>query len=272
MAGAPWYVVNRLKTGRFDGGLAQSAGQTANHSVLAFLRTFWAFLVQSFDLSGLPYGSGVTALDWLLFPVVELALLVVSLRREGRGQVSWRPYAICLLVVATPSLVGLAHRLLYAVGSGGIPALGAGPNTAAGATPSWYGPLSTATSWRGIILAAVAIRQRRVSRVVGVLALAPLILLMTLALTVVWDPSRGRFLIFAFVLAAASWSLTLQHQWLAKSVTALGALIMITSLANAQSKPSGLWPLQIGGNASVWGSRTGGHRQSCDRARMTEPC
>jgi hypothetical protein len=254
VGGSPWYVVNLLKTGHFDGGLAQNAGQTANHSVLAVLRTFWAFLVQSFDLSGLPYGTGVIGLDWLLFPAAGLALLVVIRRREGRGQSSWKPYATGLLVVATPSLVALSHWLLYTVGKHWpMPALGAGANTAAGATPSWYGPVSPLLLTAGVIVAVIAIRQGHASPVVAVLALSPLVLLMTLALTVVWDPWRGRFLIFAFVLATASWSLMLQHRWLARSVTTLAVLVMITSLANAQSKPSGLWPIQVGSNASVWG-------------------
>ena len=157
-----------------------------------------------------------------------------------------------LLVVVAPSLIGLTYRLLY-VSHSPAPDLAFRANIASGATPSWYGPLGVIGLVAGIVVAAREVAKRLAPRIVLVLALSPVLLAVSLACTLVWDPWRGRFLIFAFVLAVAAWARMFAYRWLNWSVTTIGVVTLVILLLNSQSKPLGWDPLHARSVASVWG-------------------
>ena len=52
LLGAPWYVVNLAETGSLDGGLGDTTGQTADHSVRGVLGTLRALTFDVVDTSG----------------------------------------------------------------------------------------------------------------------------------------------------------------------------------------------------------------------------
>jgi hypothetical protein len=91
------------------------------------------------------------------------------------------------------------------------------------------------------------------------MSLAPLLLLVTFSLTIVWDPWRGRFLILAVALAAAAWGVLLRWPATAGAVAAIGATALVLSLANNLGKPSGLgeiWTPVLPGlsTSTIWGA------------------
>jgi hypothetical protein len=245
-AGSLWYLVNLAETGRPDGGLASSAGQTPD-TVGSILGSLHRYLFDLLDLSGSV--SSDWRLDHLhgvggsLYRVAGLALLVAAtalLLSRRRG-------------AAAPSLVALAYSLIAGAGRPGGTTAFAGPNLLANAAASWYGPLGAIGLVAGIVVAGREVRRRAAARATLALAAAPVAFAVLLALTIVWDPFRGRFLVFAFALAASSWGLFLRYRWLAWATTAIGAVTVVLALVNAQAKPSGLRALTAGATESVWG-------------------
>jgi hypothetical protein len=246
--GSVWYLVNFSQTHHLDGGLAKSAAQRPA-SIHIVAQTLDRLSLNSLDVSGVP--SGGLTLNFIIgFSVLLLGLAGVLLAK-GRNATGWWIVGTGLFVATSPELATEAYRLLYPH----VPhvvRLASDINTRAGATPSWFGPLGVIGVAAGTIVAARAVWRRGVPRVALVLALAPVILMTVLAFTIVWDPWRGRFMIVAFVLTGAAWSLMVSHRWLAWSVTATACLTLTGVLMNAQSKPSGVGIFESPRQAGVW--------------------
>jgi hypothetical protein len=244
-AGAVWYLVNFAETGRLDGGLAASANQNP-HSATAVLTTIQRFVFQLLDLSGSvsadwrwnqPGGIGVL---YRGVGIGALIVAVVALLRHQRGVAFWTPFIAGLVIATTPSLVTLSFHLLHSIRHPtGRPVMD-DPNLNAGATPSWYGPVGVVAVIAGIVVTFREVRRRAVPWLALALSLAPPALALVLAVAIVWDPWRGRFLVFGFVLAAATWGLLLRHRWLAWSLAGLAAVTTTLVLVDSESKPSGL--------------------------------
>jgi len=73
-----------------------------------------------------------------------------------------------------------------------------------------------------------------------------------LALTVRYDPWRGRLFIFAVGLACAAWGATLRVRWLSVGVTGLCVVTVALSLVHSYTKPSGLGLLESSISDTVW--------------------
>ena len=102
-------------------------------------------------------------------------------------------------------------------------------------------------------------RRRAVSTALVGLSLAPLLLVVTFSLTIVWDLWRGRFLIVGVALAASAWGVLLRWPATAGAVVAIGATTLALSLANHLGKPSGLgdlWAPVLPGlsTSTIWGA------------------
>jgi hypothetical protein len=257
-AGSIWYALNLAETGRPDGGLASSASQTPE-TIGPILGSLHRYAFDVLDLSGSV--SSDWRLDHLhglggsLYRAVGLAMLVAAgVLALGRRPRAGAIAGAGLLVAAAPSLVALTYSLFARAGRPGGTTTFAAPNVLANAAASWYGPLGAIGLVAGIAVAVGEVRRRTAPRGTLVLALAPVAFALLLAFTIVWDPFRGRFLVFAFALAAASWGLFLRHRWLAWGATAIGAVTVVLALVNAQAKPSGLRVLAAGPTESVWGA------------------
>ena len=105
----------------------------------------------------------------------------------------------------------------------------------------------------GVGLAAtMLIKRRGLPRLARALALAPLLWLALVALTLTYHPWQGRFFVFPVALSAALWGLTLRAPPVAWSVAALAAITVTLSLVHYVEKPSGARLLERGPTASVW--------------------
>jgi hypothetical protein len=126
---------------------------------------------------------------------------------------------------------------------------------------SWYGPLVPLLLVIGTVaIATLWLRTQLPTMSLG-LALAPWMLLLTFAVTIVWDPWRGRFLVFGVALAAATWGVLLRSRIVASATAAIGTTALALSLANYLGKPSGIdaiWPRSDTAPASlhtIWDDR-----------------
>lgn len=254
---APWYLLNLVRTGDLDGGLAEETGQRQEATLLAIAPTLRRLVYGFVDLSG--YRElNVTAVLAGAAVVVTVALLVAT---RGRAR---RTALIAGAVVLAPlALVGAGRLALRAWYKGWV-LLGREdvavaddswePQTASDAGLSWYGPAAAVLLVAGTMLVVAAVRRRQVPRVAFVLALSPLLFAVLLALAIPWDPWRGRFLAWTVALAAATWGLALARRGLAWGVVALSALTLPLVLLGMYTKPAGLpWDEPTKGQRpSVW--------------------
>jgi hypothetical protein len=242
--GSTWYVVNLAESGELDGGLAAQADQRVALAGPELLINTMRYVLDLVDMSGLssPY-------TLLLIPaaLVGSLLALTASRQIPRGATI---AGACLLTLS-PLVLPLAARAGESVTTRTWAALdrpdtapfeqGWGLNIAADSAYSWFGPLGLLLLLVGTIGVAVLWRRRQLPAWALGLAAAPWIILATLALTVVWDPWRGRFLVFGVALAAATWGILLRSPVSAGATAAIGTIALAMSLANYEGKPSGLW-------------------------------
>jgi hypothetical protein len=217
------------------------------------------------DMSGAPEpASG-------LFVMIALGLAVaaaVAWRRSRRvGAVLLSSSALSLIPLATPYAGQLGRELVFrswvVLERPLTPDFerGWGLNVAADPTDSWYGPLGLPLLAAGSVVVGVLWRRRKLPSTALVLSLAPWALLLSLAVIVIWDSARGRFLAFGVALAAATWGVLLRWPVTAVAVPAVAVAAIALSLVNYQSKPSGLGRLvgvttQNGFSVrSIWGAK-----------------
>ena len=266
VVGSSWYVVNVVETGSLDGGLADAADQRAETALPAVIVSVQQFALGMVDLSG----AAAPHFALFLVPVAVLvALGLVRRRRSDRENAAFLTAAVLTAsTLLLPLLWETGKRVVLETGAllGGEDSVRLEEswrfNAIADPTLSWYGPLGLLLVLVGTVSVAVLCVRRTLPRVALALALAPWVLLLTFAVTIAWDPWRGRFLVFGFALAAATWGVPLlRSRATAWATTAIGTTALILSLANYQGKPSGLgelWALDAPpgvSTRSIWGER-----------------
>jgi hypothetical protein len=256
--GMPWYVVNLIETGSFDGKLGDATGQTSDHSVRGVLGTLRALAFDVVDV------SGFLGAELCLAVVVGGAMAVLGIRLTRRGAAEGRALVSGALFVA---LVPLALRAAegparYAwsegwskLGQEGIARDHNGawhvlqrPDTSL----SWYGAAGAVLIFGGVVAAVVGVRRRELRSGAHVLAAMPLLLIVILAFTIVYDDWRGRLVMFTVGLTCAAWGWTIRVRWLSIGMTALCATTVALSLVHSYTKPSGLGIVERADSRSVW--------------------
>ena len=258
LLGAPWYVINLAETGSLDGGLGDTTGQAADHSVRGVLGTLRALVFDVVDTTGL-WRS-----ELYLAVVVGAGMVALGLLLMRRAAISGRALACGgLVVVSVPLVLRAVERptsyawrhFWFKIGQKGISldhgdawkVLGL-PDTSL----SWYGAPGAMVILGGVVAAVVGIRRGALRRGALLLALAPLTLVATFALTIVYDPWRGRLVMFAVGLACAAWGWTIRIRWLSVGLAALCVTTAALSLVHSYTKPSGLGLLESSISRSVW--------------------
>ena len=246
--GSAWYLVNLAETGSLDGGLEDELDQRVAFSVPVLTTNALRFLLELIDMSGAPrpYATLYVAAGAAL-----IALGIASFRSPLRHRCALALAGVVTgLVFLTPSVFtrgqDLVVRTWALLGRPETAAFEGGwaLNVEADPGASWYGPLGAILLTAGTVVAITYWARRRASsRVLG-LALAPWLLLLTLALTLVWEPARGRFLVVGVALTAGTWGFLLRTTVGAAAATAIAATSLVLTLANHAPKPSGL--------GSVW--------------------
>jgi len=255
LLGAPWYVLNVIETGSVEGGLS---GQT-DHSVRSILGTLRALTFDAVDTSGFWRSELYVALGVGGAVMVVLGVLVVR-----RGAAAGRALASGALFVALVPLLLRAiegpardawRHFWLEIGQKGVAldhadaweVLGL-PDTSL----SWYGAAGAVVILGGVVAAVVGAWRRQLRRGAVVLAMAPFLLIVTFAFTIVYDPWRGRFVMFAVGLACAAWGWTIRVRSLSAGVALLSVTTVALSLVHSYTKPSGFGLLEPSIARSVW--------------------
>ena len=118
---------------------------------------------------------------------------------------------------------------------------------------SWFGAAGAVVIIGGVAATLLAVRRRQMPRVALLFALAPAILVATFAVTIPYDPWRGRLSIVGVGLACAAWGWTLRVRWLSLGVAALCCVTLLLSLVHSLTKPAGIGILEPRISHSIWG-------------------
>jgi hypothetical protein len=260
LLGSPWYVLNLAETGTLDGDLADATGQRAVHSVAAVLGTFRALAFDVVDTSGL---LGAEVLVAVVVGGAVALLGVLRLRRGAACTGAWTLIAGGLLAAAAPLvLLGLEApsrhlwtHFWWKLGQESI-ALAHGDAWHVESRPdtslSWYGAAGAIVIVGGVAAALVGLRRRTASWASLVLAASPVLVIAIFAVTIPYDPWRGRLLVLPVGLACAAWGTTLRVRWLSAGVTLLCVTTVGLSLVHFYTKPSGVALFESDDAASVW--------------------
>ena len=261
--GSVWYIVNVAESGDLDGALATESDQRVDLSGSPLAINALRFGLDLVDMSGL--GSPYRLL--LVPAALVIALLALARPRSLRRSATFLAAAALTLSPLALSSVARAgeEATIRAWAALERPETapfeqGWGLNVLASSTDSWFGPLGLLLLVLGPLGVALHRRHIRFPTVALVLAASPWVLLATLALTIVWDPFRGRFLVLGMALAAATWSVLLRSTVVAWATASIGTITLALSLTSYEGKPSGIGDVWSPGERpspvrldSVWG-------------------
>ena len=241
-------MLNLVESGELDGGLAAEADQRVARTAPALVTNTLRYTLDVIDMSGAPKPHS----SLFLAGAVVLAVLGFRRFRRNRRDIALLvAFAITASVVLAPVIDDIGqHAVVRAWAALGRPdtapfVTGFGLNEHADGSLSWFGPLGTLLFVFGTAAVLFLRRRSGFPKIVVVLALAPWIVLFLLAVTIVWDPHRGRFLVFGVALAAAAWGVLARSEVAAAAAAAIAVVSVVLSLANYTGKASGLaevWP------------------------------
>ena len=117
---------------------------------------------------------------------------------------------------------------------------------------SWYGPLGLVLLVAGAIVVWRASNRRRVAPVTRLFALAPVYWLLAFSIFAFYQLFAGRFFVYAFALAAATWGVFYRARAVAGGIAVIAAVTMFLALVNDEKRPSGLRLLSDRHLVSIW--------------------
>jgi hypothetical protein len=106
---------------------------------------------------------------------------------------------------------------------------------------SWFGPLAASLLVVGTAIVARETWRRHVAPVAVVLSVAPLLFVGVFAVLVPWDPWRGRFFVFSFALAAATWGAIERVRPALWGAVVLAVFTLPLALLTMYTKPVAPW-------------------------------
>ena len=254
-AGSYWLVVNLVETGSVDGEAGDVLEQHPDRSPAPVLARSTRMLVGFAD--DLSAGR-----DLRLYGIAAVALAVVVVAVARGRRAAWVAAAGIVAVGCVPfALATTRERLLQAheklwltLGRRDLAFLETDRDASSPSTVfSYFGPLGFALVLAGVIVVIVARRRGAAPRLALVLAAAPVLMVLLTALALVYDPWRGRFLLYGLALAAATWGLVLRHRWLAWGMTSMATISIILAFVHSTEKPAGVRIFDDRTAAGVWG-------------------
>ena len=254
--GSYWLIVNLLETGSIDGGAREQLEHDPDASLQAVLARATRLLVSFAD--SLDVGR-----DALLYALSAAALVCIL------GALAWRqrrqPWlslaalgAVACLPLAVPlvrdGLFRTHERVWLALDEPELAALAADRGSLPpSSTSSFYGPTGLVLLLAGTFLVVREVRRRALRPLAIVLVTAPLGFALLVAVATVYDPYRGRFLMFSMSLAAATWGVVLGRRWLAWGVVSMASVTLLLAFVYSAEKPTGLRVLDLSRTNGVWG-------------------
>lgn len=253
--GAVWYVSNAYRAGDTLGDVDESGFQELTLSSVA--ESIDRYLLELMDLSG---AAGADRLAYALAGVGLVAAAVLVRRRRPAAASTWLRAGVIVTIVpivvaaAGSSLAWASHHAWATAGDERLANRFSywRPQTVADGAISGYGPVGVVMAVAAIPLAVVAIRRRLVPRVALVLALAPVIAILIVSLTIEYLRYQGRYFMAGIALGASLWGLAARWRPAAVGIAAAAVVTAALCLVNALGKPSGVALLEGPARPSVW--------------------
>lgn len=283
--GAGWYVLNRIETGSFAGGLffARHGGvpgvPTGFYHRLLTLRRLVSPGALGLDTVEVPGAVGWDALFYGFAAVLVAAGLglVAWRRRSRRGlQIAGLAGVLALAPVALPGVSYVVlhswQKMWWLVDRRNIASIDpARKITVASPNYSWFGPLGFLLGVVAIGLVVGELRRRGNGRFGALFALAPFAWLLIVGWAIGYAEFDGRYFIVPFGMAAACWGVLLRFRAVAAASVAVAMTTMLLVLVHFERKPSGLQLLAPIRGAAVW-DRSRGFEQTGpgDEARIVD--
>jgi hypothetical protein len=242
--GAYWYVWNAAREGSPLG--ETSPDQRASGDPRVWLAQVMRMGLNLLDLPG-AVGHDVLAYT-LAAAGLLLAAAVVAFRRAGRDGVAARDQFLAAGLLAAPLLALLPepgqrflHKTLTELGRPDVAGIdGDRVETFASSMQSGAGPVGLALLVAGALLALRAVRRGELRRLAVGLALAPLLWIVMIGVTVAYFRWNARFTLPGFALAAMTWGLAVRTRWLAVGAVVTVAVTLLLSFVHFVEKPAGI--------------------------------
>jgi hypothetical protein len=251
--GAYWYAYAHFEAGGPPGSISNERGGQAG--VVTVLGRSIRLALAAVEL------PGAVGLDRLFYVAAAAMLAVIAFRSSGSLRERTTRTAIAcgltlapLVLVPAGSLALRASRkAFFELGRSDVGNLDA-DRSATKASPifSWYGPLGVLLTLLACVLIVRAVRQRQLPAVALVLAAAPFLWIVLLAIAVPYWEWNGRYTMGGFALAAATWAVALRVRPVAWAAAAVAALSVTLAFVHQHDRPSGLRLIEPTAERSVW--------------------
>jgi hypothetical protein len=249
LVGGLWFAETHGRTGSFTAGALGEQGSSSPLDPVVALARFTRYLTSAIEVPGVGWDQG-------LYVLAGAALVLAGL------VVRHRHVLVAGLVVAlVPTLVparGLANEVYkrgwWAVGRHDLSYLDVGDRngTLVQAGYSWYGPVAPAVAACALVLVFAGRRALVSGWVPRMLALAPVVVLATLAIVLAWMPVYGRLAMPGVVLGAATWGCVYPIRWAAIAAVTTSLVVGLTSFWWFDAKQVGVRLFEPPHDRSGW--------------------
>lgn len=242
--GSAWYILNLVERGSVEPRLAQYGGQGKEHGFEVVVARTLRLLV---DFAEVPGAGGWWAAVYVVAAGAAAAFAFAEARR-------FRSRALCaatcaavvallplVILVAAPPLKRAYQWVFFHAGRPDLGVLDQDRGyVGASALASFYGPLGPLLVLSVAVVVILAAR-RRLPVLAAAFAAAPLIFLLTIAITLVYSPYWGRLFVFPVALAVAGASVLARVRPLAWGIAAVAAVTLALTLRANDEKPLSVW-------------------------------
>jgi Dolichyl-phosphate-mannose-protein mannosyltransferase len=249
-SGSYWYVVNRVETGKLDGGLAAAFPQGGDGTVVGILDVLRRLGADLLEVSAGEGQGRFLRPFWIGLAAFAVVLVCAGIawargrRRAAAGLLALGGFAL----LAAPTIVVWSE-----LGMRGIRRVGAGVGIGTGPTGprlphdflespmhSAYGLAFVLLLLGAGVLVVAGVARGTVSRAaVAAIAGVPLFLVL-FALPFQYDPQRMRFFAFVAALAASTFGIALRVRVLAWSAVGLTSVTLLVLVGYFVPRPAGV--------------------------------
>jgi hypothetical protein len=257
VVGAGWHVVNLVRRGSLDGGLAEQASQQAPDDLGGIAFNAQRLVLRALELPG-THGDGALVISAVGLACVVLTAPATILRRPGARSILFAGGILMVLPqlvhwVAWPVLEGTFSALWKPFNDRSSQLiLASSVSKDADGSLSWAGPLALGGAAASGVIAVRGALRRNWSPAMAVAAVAPFLVIAVLSASISYDPWRGRFLAAAWVMSISTWGLLYRYRTIAWLFALTSLTVMALSVLQWTSRPVGFDALARRPIASIW--------------------
>jgi hypothetical protein len=260
--GAYWYVYAHFAPGGAPGSLSSARGGQGD-VVMVLGRSIRLLL----DADELPGAAGLDRLFYVFAALIVFGVVCLARRRYRDAAIAGALTVLPLALVPFGQGISRASsKVFFELGRSDAGDLDVHRSvTRASPIFSWYGPLGCMLTLLAIFLVVREVRRGALPAVAAVVAGAPVLWIVLLAIAVPYWEWNGRYVMGGFAVGASTWAVALRIPAVVWASAAIAALTVGLSFVHQHDRPSGLRLLQPTHDRSVW-TQPGWRVQATDHA------